>query len=981
MIDSSRLNDCLSTLSKRVVGELRHDDLTRALFSTDASLYQAMPLAVLQPRTVEDVQAAVAIASEFQVPLLARAAGTSLAGQAVNEALIIDVSRHLDGLIEVNPEAGWARVQPGMILDDLNRALRSYGLQFGPDPASSNRSTVGGAVANNATGSHSIVYGMSADHVLAMQVVLRDGSIANFALGNVYQGVAAEIAQGIEALVNDPANRQIIRDHTPRHWRRCGGYNLDRLTDDRPLNLAALVCGSEGTLGIMTEITVNLVPVPAYSCLALLDFDDLYLALEAVPGILATGPSAVELLDDLSMTMCYEIPEYARLIASVIPGKPHSLLVVEYSGESCGVVRDGIDRLQRYVKTGRSGAGRVTLALSPAQQAAVWSVRKVGLGLLMSIKGDMKPLPFIEDAAVPVESLPAYVRGIEDYCRGLGTPISYYAHASAGCLHIRPLINTRSAAELAKMPDIARFSAELVKSFGGALSSEHGDGRTRSWLNESFFGPDLYGLYRRVKQIFDPQGLFNPGVIVDPQPMTEFLRLAPVDNQMSRLDFSDYAAVDITPHRPPANDPPPVTGLVRAIEMCNGAGVCLQRASGTMCPSFMVTREERHSTRGRANALRATMTGLLPPAELTSARMYEVMDLCIACKACKAECPSAVDMARIKLEFLARYHEVNGVPWRSRVFGHIATIDRLASGPLSRVANRMTQSDVFRRAIAIAPERKLPPLTATTFERWWQRRRVKGPVASGRPAGRLVLLVDTFTNYNYPEIGIAAVEFLEAAGWDVVVPPFQDEGRALISKGLHRSAKKAAEKLVERLAPLAQNGLPIVGLEPSSLLTLRDEYHYLLPDDSRVPIIAAQALTFEEFVAHHADRIQATVAFSGEPRRLLLHGHCHQKALVGTAPARRALALPPGYEVEEVDSGCCGMAGSFGYEAEHYDLSLRMAERRLLPAVRAAAAEMIIVAAGVSCRQQIEHGSGRRALHPAQVLRDALADYDRSPER
>lgn len=977
MIASNLLNDFLTSLGQRISGDLRHDDYTRVLYSTDASLYQALPYAVLRPRSVEDIQAAVALAAEYRVPVLARAAGTSLAGQAVNEALIIDVSRFLDQLIEINAAERWARVQPGIILDDLNRALRPYGLQFGPDPASSNRSTIGGAVANNATGSHSILYGMSADHVRGMWVVLSDGSLADFGSDHAGQGLARDIHQSIAALVENPRKEQIIREHTPRHWRRCGGYNLDRLIGDQPLNLAALVCGSEGTLGIMTEITVNLVPVPPYTGLALLEFADLYAALEAVPGILVTEPAAVELLDDLSLRMCYDVPEYARLLASVVAGKPHSLLVVEYSGESEAAVRAGIDRLQRYVAAGRCGAGQMTLALSPQHQAAVWSVRKVGLGLLMSLKGDMKPVPFIEDAAVPVEHLPEYVRRIEAFCRGLNTPISYYAHASAGCLHIRPLINTRSAAEIAKMPDIARFSAELVQSFGGALSSEHGDGRTRSWLNESFFGPALYGLYREVKQIFDPQGLFNPGVIVDARPMTESLRLVPVDRERSRLDFSDYAPVvpaDVPLVSIEPAGPPPASGFVRAIEMCNGAGVCLQRASGTMCPSFMVTRDEQHSTRGRANALRATMTGLLPPEELAGERMAAVMDLCIACKACKAECPSAVDMARIKLEFLARYHEAHGVPLRSRLFGHIATLNRIGSGRLAGLTNRLLHSGVLHRMVGIAAERSLPAVAAQTFDTWWRQRSPGGRgVFHDRQGDRVGLLIDTFTNFNHPDIGIAAVEFLEATGWQVVVPPFRDEGRAFLSKGLLRAATKAAGRLLDIWAPLAAEGIPIIGLEPSSLLTLRDEYHYLLPGDSRVSPVAAQALTFEEFVANHADEISAKVAFKPGPRHLLLHGHCHQKALVGTAPARRALGLPPGYTVEEVDSGCCGMAGSFGYEAEHYDISMRMAERRLLPAVRAAAAETILVAAGVSCRQQIWHGTGRLARHPAQVLRAALA--------
>lgn len=979
MQPDNRLSEFLEELGRQAACTVRHDLLTRALFSTDASLYQRVPHAVIWPANVDDIRMAVEVAGRHQIPVTARAAGTSLAGQAVNEALIVDVSRHLDRLVEVNAEERWARVQPGIVIDDLNAALRPVGLQFGPDPASSSRSTIGGAVANNATGSHSIVYGMSADHVLGMEVVLSDGTIARFGSSSrdTPASTQAQITDKIRNLVAGERNRRIIRDGTPRHWRRCGGYNLDRLLSDEPVDLSAMVCGSEGTLAIMSEITVNLVPVPAHTILALLDFDDLYRSLEAVPAILETGPSAIELLDDLSLRMCYDVAEYARLLASVIDGRPHSLLIVEYSGGSLSETRAGVERLRRLVEQGRSGAGRLTIAETPAHQAAIWSVRKVGLGLLMSLKGDMKPVPFIEDAAVPVEHLPDYVRQIEEYCRGLDTPISYYAHASAGCLHIRPLINTRSAREIAKMPDIARFSAELVKGYGGALSSEHGDGRSRSWLNEMFYGPELQELYRQVKTIFDPQGLLNPGIIVDAGPMTAGLRLPPVDKESPRLDFRDYSPVANEQIRVVSQvnqDQPPPNGFVRAIEMCNGAGVCIQRRSGTMCPSYMVTRDEVHSTRGRANALRATMTGVLPAADLTSPRMYEVLDLCISCKACKAECPSAVDMARLKLEFLARYHEVHGVPLRTRLFGHIADLNRLGGGRLAGVANRTARSGLLRRWLGISAQRRLPPFARVPFDRWWQARR-SGNTA-GRPDvlkhGRIALLVDVFTNYNYPEIGIAAVEFLEAAGYDVLVPPVRDEGRAFISKGLLREAREAAKRAIDVLEPLAGQGLPIVGLEPSSLLTLRDEYTYLLPEDPRVPVVAAQAWTFEEFVSRQAEAGNLAVRFRREERLLLLHGHCHQKALVGTAAAHRALSLPPGYRVEEVDSGCCGMAGSFGYEAEHYEISMQMAERRLLPAVRAAEAETLIVAAGVSCRQQIAHGTEREALHPAQVLRNAL---------
>ncbi|MCZ2114879.1 MAG: FAD-binding protein [Anaerolineae bacterium] len=1006
---SERIASFVAACDGRLAGDLRADDYTRMLYSTDASLYQLTPHAVLIPRATEDVIAAVSLAAEHDLPVLPRAAGTSLAGQAVNEALVIDFSRHLDGILEINPEERWARVQPGVVLDDLNAALRPYGLQFGPDPASSDRSTIGGAVANNATGSHSLLYGMTADHVRAMEVVLSDGAPAVLSPDEAGSDASkSRIVSELNQLLATPGNRQAIRDGTPRYWRRCGGYNLDRIVADEPMNLAKLVCGSEGTLAVMTSITVDLVPRPPHTGLGLLHFDRLDAALAAVPAVLETGPSAVELLDALSLRLCRDVPEYARLLASVLGGRPSSdwpycLLVVEYQGESEAAVRDGIDRLATLMKRRAIEAAALTRATDPAAVSAVWRVRKVGLGLLMSMRGDMKPVPFIEDAAVPVEHLHDYVRQVEAYCAGLGTPISYYAHAGAGCLHIRPLINRRSAAEVARMPDIGRFAAGLVAGYGGALSSEHGDGRSRSWLNEAFYGPALYGLFRQVKGIFDPGNRLNPGIIVDAAPMTEAMRALPYAAGASHSDFSDYPAdspifrvanLDASEAPPngefaapavrrPAESIPlgPVAGVsdgfVRAVEMCNGAGVCRKRTGGTMCPSFMVTREEEHSTRGRANALRAAMSGILPVSELTSPRMYGVMDLCISCKACKAECPSGVDMARIKTEFLARYYEVHGTPLRARFFAHSGTLNRLGSGWRAPLTNLLLQSrpghDLAARLLKLAPERRLPRMARMTFSAWWRRRRRSGrPAGLPEPTREAVLLIGPLTNYNYPEIGIAAVEFLEAAGIRVVDAPAIDDGRPALSKGLVGVARRSAERTVRALAPAAEAGLPLIGLEPSSLLTLRDEYLHLLPDDPRAGAVAGRAVTFEEYVAGLTDEVDLMPLFTTRHCHILLHGHCHQKALVGTEPAHRILSLPPNYTVVEVDSGCCGMAGSFGFEAEHYDLSMKMGERRLLPAVRAAAPETLVVTAGVSCRQQIADGGGRAALHPAQVLRSAL---------
>ena len=929
---------------------------------------------------MDDLYAAVELAAQYEVPLLPRTAGSSLAGQAVNEALVIDFTRHLDQVLEVNTEERWVRVQPGIVLDELNRHLRPYGLQFGPDPASSNRAAMGGIVSNNSTGAHSILYGMTADHVLETNVILNDGSGVHFrpldaaglAQAQERPGREGEIYRQIKQLVSQPENQAAIVAGTPRHWRRCGGYNLDRLIADPHIsfrwpkeerfNLSSLICGAEGTLGMMTEIKLNLVPLPHMSALAIVQFEDLPSALAAVPVILQVEPTAIELLDNLGLTLCRKVPEYARLLQTFMEGQPNCVLITEFYGQSEAELRDKLRELQTVVMREKTGATLVRPAIEPQLQANIWKVRKVGLGLMMSVKGDHKPIPFIEDAAVPPEHLAEYVTRLETFCNDMGTQVAYYAHASAGCIHIRPLINNKAAAEIAKMPQIVEFATAMLDGYGGSLSSEHGDGRARSWINERFFGPELYGLYRQVKQIFDPSALFNPGNIVDAEPMTENLRYG-----------EEYEVITLTPYLDYSED----MGFDRAVETCNGAGICRQRLTGTMCPSFMATRDEKHSTRGRANALRAVLSGQLPAEELTGPDLYAVMDLCIACKACKAECPSAVDMAKIKFEYLAHYHDAHGKPLRARLFGHIGSLNRLGSGALAPIANAVLKSGIAKSLLesrmGISRERSLPTLARTPLPVWFKQHNHQAPARPTPLATpQVALFHDPFTNYNAPQIGIAAVKFLEAAGFEVLWPDHKDDGRPFISKGLVDEARAAARDTLAHLLPLAEKGIPIIGLEPSSLLSLRDDYFYLLADDRRVAMVAEHAFTFEEFVARLAEDNQLDLNFSEEPRHILLHGHCHQKALIGTGPAIRALTLPPNYAVTEVDSGCCGMAGSFGYEAEHYEISLQMAERRLLPAVRETATDTLIVAAGTSCREQIKHGTGRQALHPAEVLNAAL---------
>lgn len=975
MSEKNALQDFFADLRKQVGGDIRTDVVNRTLYSTDASLYQVMPFGVCFPRHRDEVQATVRLAARYGIPILPRAGGTGLAGQTVNEAVVIDMSLHMNQVLEVNREEKWVRVQPGMVLSRLNQHLRPLGLQFGPDPASGNRAGIGGIVGNNATGSHSILYGMTADHVMETEVLLSDGSFAHFGMRPPdvlphyleKEGLEGAIYRKVHQIVSQKAD--VIRAGTPRHWRRCGGYNLFRFVDDIPetpyprrdgnhFNLAQLITGSEGTLGVITECKLNLVPVPKMTALAIVHFNDAYSALDSAQVIVETKPSAVELLDNLSLTLARTQPAFANLLNSFVEGDPNSVMVTEYYGESLSELEDKISHLKQYLQRRGVNFSAIVPLMTPAEQAKVWKVRKAGLGLLQSQRGDFKPIAFIEDTAVPVEHLADYITRLERFCNNLGTQMAYYAHASGGCLHVRPLVNTKQASELDKMEAISRETLKLMHEYGGAFSSEHGDGRSRSWLNKAFFGPELYELFREIKTTFDPHNLLNPGNIVNAKPisMREDLRFGAPYQPIPWVEKIDFSSDH---------------GFHRAVEMCNGAGVC-RKQSGTMCPSYMVTKEEEHSTRGRANMLRAALTGKISPDALTSERMYETMDLCISCKACKTECPSSVDMSKIKLEFLGHYHDKHGIPLRSRLFGNIHLLNRLNSGPFAPLINRVIAlapvKHVLERLIGISRQRTLPEFARQPFTRWFKAHQTANPAHT---QAQVVLFHDTFNTYNDPHIAIAATQVLEAAGFEVILPGHRCCGRPMISKGLIDEARQLATDTVQKLYPYAARGIPIVGLEPSCLLSLRDEYLYLLPNNPEVEIVAAQAFLFEEFIANLADQGQLHLQFKPQEQNILLHGHCHQKALVGTQPSKRILALA-GYQVEEVDSGCCGMAGSFGYESEHIDISLAMGERALFPAVRKQPHHTIIAAAGTSCREQIKDGTGRRAKHPAEILRDAL---------
>ncbi|MGB1251108.1 MAG: FAD-binding and (Fe-S)-binding domain-containing protein [Candidatus Promineifilaceae bacterium] len=976
MQPDSALTHFLADLRKQTNGDVRTDETTRTLYSTDASLYQVMPLGVCFPRNADEVAAIVTLANQHEIPLLPRAGGTGLAGQTVNEALVIDFSHHMDQLLEVNVEERWAKVQPGLVFANMNKRLKQHGLMFGPDPASGNRAGLGGIVGNNATGSHSILYGMAVDHVIETEVVLSDGSLARFGTCSAEQLPQFAQRSGIEGaayrkLIDISTNHaEAVRNGTPKHWRRCGGYNLFRFVDGVPespyirrdsgqFNLAQLMTGSEGTLGVMTEFKLNIVPTPQQTALAIVHFDDAYTALEATQFILEMQPSAVELFDKLTMRLCREHPIFSKMLATFIEGTPNSVLVTEFYGHSESELKDKVEKLEAHLKRVGINFTAIVPLMTPRSQEPVWKVRKAGLGILQSRRGDFKPAAFIEDTAVPVHHLAEYITRLERFCHDIDVEMAYYAHASGGCLHVRPLVNTKSHDHLDKMIKISHYTLKLMHEYGGSFSSEHGDGRARSWLNESFFGPDLYQLFREVKETFDPKNLLNPGNIVNSQGgLDEAMRFG-----RNYTNVTLHTNLDFSPDQ----------GFHRAVEMCNGAGVC-RKHGGTMCPPYMVTREEEHSTRGRANMLRAALTGKIPAERLTEKRMYETMDLCISCKACKSECPSSVDMAKIKTEFLDRYHAKNGTPLRAKLFGNIHRVNRMLSGPLAPVANWVGQLAITKklneRFLGVGRERDLPTFARESFVHWFKNR-PKSPPTSQRP--KVVLFNDTFNTYNSPHVSIAATEVLEAAGFEVILPEHNCCGRPMLSKGLINDARQLATDTIDKLYPFAAAGIPIVGLEPSCLLSFRDDYHYLLPNDDRVQAVSDRALLFEEFIAQLADKGALNLMFkpSEQGRDLLLHGHCHQKAIAGTETAKQILALP-GYNVTEIDSGCCGMAGSFGYEKEHVEISLAMGNRALFPAIKAVSPDTIIAASGTSCREQIADGTGRVGLHSAEILRNAL---------
>ena len=954
-------------LVSQLAGEVRFDKVSRALYSTDASVYQIEPLGVVVARSREDVIRTVQVCSQLRCPITARGGGTSQAGQAIGPGLQLDTSKFFNRLLEVNAAERWARVEPGIVLDELNEQLQPHELQFAPDVSTSNRATLGGMMANNSCGARSVLYGKTIDHVLEQHVVLADGNVAHLRplapeeLEAVSRGHSLEAAGYRAVREVAAACAEEIERRFPKILRRVGGYNLDAfLHHDQPFNLAKLMVGSEGTLGVVVEAKLKLVPIPRTSVLLVIHFTDLLPALAATPAILGHQPSAIELLDKFILDSTRQQPSLESL-RDFIRGDPGALLIVEFQGENQESLLEQVDSLELDLKSKQLGY-HYHRALDPVAQGRIWSLRRGALGLSMAMKGDAKSFSFVEDTAVAPEKLRDYIERFLQLVRRHGTTAGVYAHASVGCLHVRPVVNLKTEAGVRQFEAIASDVADLVLEYGGAISGEHGDGLVRSPFMRRMFGPTLYEAFRTIKRAFDPLGIFNPGKIVDSPPLTANLRYGPSYQTPDPPTFFDYSEYG---------------GLGRAVEMCSGLGACRKKLTGTMCPSYMATLEEMHTTRGRANVLLLAMAGRLGEARLTDEQVLQTLDLCLECRACKSECPVGVDMARYKSEFLAAYWERNRISGQAWLLGHLHAISQWGSrsAPLSNwIVRSWPVRQLNEMLWGMDARRKLPLWRRPTLAHWFGRRNGVSRLSGDAP--RVVLFNDTFTNYYESDVGIAAVELLEAAGIGVDLGQHGCCGRPLISQSLLSKAREGAAANAEILFPSAAQGKKILFCEPSCLSAMREDAPALLRGEaqSRAMVVARACMLLEEFLETEWQSGRVELALQPGPRKVLLHGHCHQKAM-GLLPATRALlGRIPSCTVVDLDAGCCGMAGSFGYLRNHYDLSRKIAEQRLLPAVRSKEPETVLAAPGVSCRHQVEDFSGEKAVHPAVLLRSLLAE-------
>ncbi len=983
----------LAPLLTQLHGEIHTGEMMRRLYATDASEYQELPLAVVFPANEADVHQLVLFAHQHRIPLIPRAAGTSLAGQVVGHGVVVDLGRHLNQIIAIDPSQRRVRVQPGVVRFDLNHRLqREHAMFFSPETSTANRAMIGGMVGNNSCGANSVVYGSTREHLRSCRGFLSDGtevtfgplSAAEFEAKCALDSLEGEIYRTCRQLLGDAANRKLIREHFPKPNipRRNTGYALDLLMDAavfdpdasaKPFNLCQLIAGSEGTLFLGVEFELDCDPLPpSHSVVLCAHFESVPESLRAVGLALRQSPHAVELIDRHILDATKRNLEQRRN-RFFVQGDPGAILVIDLKREDPDALEDAVQQLVAELK--EAGLGYHFPILRGDDQNRVWELRRAGQGVMTNVPGDAKPREVVEDTAVDVTDLPAYIEEFDRLMREKhGIECVYYAHAGSGELHTRPLFNLKTPDGLRMYRQVAEDVAALVRKYRGSLSGEHGDGRLRGEFIPQMVGDQCFALMRRIKEAFDPHHIFNPGKIIDTPPMDTFLRHSPDQPHRDYETVFDFSETQ---------------GLLRAAEACNGSGDCRKShlAGGAMCPSYMATRHEKDSTRARANALRHLLT--IGPSAGHGRGMWanddvkDVLDLCLSCKACKSECPANVDLAKLKAEFMQRYQDERGVPLRTRMIAEFATIQKLAR--LAPWAWNLLFGTPFTRRLlnrlaGFHPDRTIPLQPRQTFARWMRHHR---PTPHPTKAhGTVWLFNDEFTNFTDPHLGIAAVELLEALGYTVQIPPLRESARSRLSKGLVREAKTVLNANIHALHEIVTAAQPLVGLEPSAILTFRDEAIDLAEPTLRdhALAIAPHCLTFEEFIVREMDAGRVTPeSFSDEPRTVHLHGHCFQKALTGQEATVRALSLPRNYSVQMIPSGCCGMAGSFGYEKEHYEVSMQIGQLVLLPAVRAAAPDNLIAAPGTSCRHQIHDGTGRQALHPVEILRSALKQS--RPER
>lgn len=974
------MKEKLKQLAVVLEGQLFHDTTMRTLYATDASAYREMPLAVAIPKSVADIKKLIHFAHQEKTSLIPRTAGTSLAGQVVGNGIIVDVSRHFTKILELNKEENWVRVQPGVVRDELNLFLKPHGLFFGPETSTANRAMIGGMVGNNSCGSNSVVYRSTREHLLEVKALLSNGEEAEFkSLGieDFHQKcegdkLEANIYKTVRSLLSNYENQEEIRKEFPKKSidRRNTGYAVDILLESAPFtaggeefNFCRLVAGSEGTLAFITEIKLNVVPLPPGEIgLLCVHFNSIDEALRANLIALKHKPSASELIDHYILDCTKDNIEQSKNRFFVL-GDPGAILVIEFARENKEEITAIAQQVESEMKA--AGLGYHFPLLFGNDTKKIWTLRKAGLGLLSNLPGDEKAVPVIEDTAVDVNDLPAYIRDFNEILKKYNLYSVHYAHAGSGEIHLRPIINLKTKEGNQLFRTIAEEIATLVKKYNGSLSGEHGDGRLRGEFIRQMVGEKNYRLLKEIKKAWDPNNIFNPNKIVDTPSMNTMLRYTPGQHTPKFETVFRYYNQDVLQHA----------------EQCNGSGDCRKThlSGGTMCPSYMATRNEKDTTRARANILREFLTNSNKINRFDHQEIKEVMDLCLSCKACKSECPSNVDMAKLKAEWLQQYYDANGVPLRSRLiasFNASAKLGSIAPALYNFVMTNGAISKLVKRFSGFAIQRSMPTLYKITLKRWYYNHKRKQSREQGTK--RVYLFCDEFTNYNDTEIGIKAILLLEKLGYEVIIPDHEESGRAWLSKGLVRAAKKIANKNISLLSPYITAETPLIGIEPSTILTFRDEYVDLANDDQfeTAKQLADNVYTIDEFMANEIEKGHINSSqFTREKKSIKLHGHCQQKALSSVAPSVKLLSLPENYSVSTIASGCCGMAGSFGYEKEHFEVSQQIGELVLFPTIRKQPEDVIIAAPGTSCRHQIKDGTGKKSLHPVEILYEALVQH------